>query len=101
MTSSTETQRQPDTALGWTCWLDEAGGATRALVGGKAASLARLAGMGLPVPRGFVVTVEAYRAALRAAGFGGLPAEELRERILAAPVPAAVAAAVLDARERG
>jgi pyruvate,water dikinase len=80
--------------------LDEAAGATRALVGGKAASLARLAGMGLPVPRGFVVTVEAYRAALRAAGLGGQPAEELGERILAAPVPAEVAAAVLGAHAR-
>jgi rifampicin phosphotransferase len=100
LTSSTQTQRELDSAPRWTCWLDEAGGATRALVGGKAASLARLAGMGLPVPRGFVVTVGAYRAALRAAGLGGLPAEELRERILAAPVPAEVAAAILGARER-
>lgn len=32
-----------------------------AIVGGKGASLVRLAGAGLPVPAGFVVTTEAYR----------------------------------------
>ncbi len=35
--------------------------ATLALTGGKGASLARLAGAGLPVPDGFYVTTEAYR----------------------------------------
>lgn len=41
--------------------LDEAS-ATLPLVGGKAASLARMARAGSPVPPGFLVTTEAYRA---------------------------------------
>ena len=36
-------------------------GAGLPAVGGKGASLARLAGAGLPVPGGFCVTTEAYR----------------------------------------
>jgi phosphohistidine swiveling domain-containing protein len=47
-----------------------------ALVGGKGASLARLAAAGLAVPRGFHVTTEAYRGFVGAGG--------LQERIVAA-----------------
>ena len=43
-------------------WLDEPRTAGRGLAGGKAASLARLAGHGLPVPAGFVLTVAARAA---------------------------------------
>jgi len=39
-----------------------ADGGDRADLGGKGASLARLAAAGLPVPEGFVVTVAAFRA---------------------------------------
>jgi pyruvate,water dikinase len=55
--------------------LDDAG-ADLALVGGKGASLAQLAGAGLPVPPGFDVTTVAYRDFVAAGG--------LQERILAA-----------------
>ncbi len=41
---------------------DEAGATERALVGGKGANLARLAGGELPVPDGFCVTTAAYEA---------------------------------------
>ncbi|MEV0697903.1 PEP/pyruvate-binding domain-containing protein [Saccharopolyspora sp. NPDC050389] len=54
----------------------DAVGADLALVGGKGASLARLAGAGLPVPPGFDVTTVAYRDFVAAGG--------LQERILAA-----------------
>ena len=42
-------------------WLDSPAGATADRIGGKGASLARLAEAGFPVPPGFAVTVEAYR----------------------------------------
>ncbi len=47
-------------------------------VGPKAASLARLAGLGLPVPAGFCVTGTAYRAHLEA-----LPGPDLGDRLAA------------------
>ena len=40
--------------------------AALALVGGKGANLAKLAGAGFPVPGGFLVTTEAYRAYVEA-----------------------------------
>jgi pyruvate,water dikinase len=49
-------------------------------VGGKGASLARLAGAGLPVPPGFHVTTKAYR-----------------EFLAAGEMPASVAAAIAEA----
>ena len=42
-------------------WLDEAGAPDRR-IGGKGGSLARLSGLGFPVPPGFVVAAEAYEA---------------------------------------
>src|SRR5689334_13398272 len=55
--------------------LDDAS-ATLQQVGGKGASLARMADAGLPVPPGFYVTTEAYRRFVEANG--------LQEAILAA-----------------
>ncbi len=43
-------------------WLDSSDGVTAARVGGKGASLARLGAAGFPVPPGFAVTVDGYRA---------------------------------------
>lgn len=43
-------------------WLDAPKGTGADRIGGKGASLARLGGAGFPVPPGFAVTVEAYRA---------------------------------------
>jgi pyruvate,water dikinase len=49
-------------------WFGEIGAADLASVGGKGANLGELAGAGLPVPDGFVVTAEAYLAAVEEAG---------------------------------
>src|SRR5437667_12657527 len=45
--------------------------ATLEQVGGKGASLARMAGAGLPVPSGFYVTTAAYRRFVEANGLQG------------------------------
>src|SRR5947209_14190319 len=50
--------------------LDDAS-ATLEQVGGKGASLARMAGAGLPVPPGFYVTTAAYRRFVEANGLQG------------------------------
>ncbi|MCW3013486.1 MAG: Phosphoenolpyruvate synthase / pyruvate phosphate dikinase [Solirubrobacterales bacterium] len=82
-----------------------------ARTGGKAVGLGRLLDAGLPVPRGFAVTTDAYRAALGDAlgaidelvGAGGTPAAneaasvKIRARIEALELPAAVADAIDDA----
>ncbi|WP_219463112.1 PEP/pyruvate-binding domain-containing protein [Nonomuraea rhizosphaerae] len=71
-------------------------GSMLAEVGGKAANLGVLTRAGLPVPDGFCVTTEAYRRI--ASGIDPTAgAAHVRERILRAPIPADVAAAVLDA----
>jgi pyruvate,water dikinase len=49
-------------------WFGEIGAADLASVGGKGANIGELAGAGLPVPDGFVVTAEAYLAAVEEAG---------------------------------
>ena len=56
-----------------------------ALVGHKAANLARLAAAGLPVPPGVVVTVEACRRVLEA---GELGPDPTAEEVAACPIPA-------------
>lgn len=84
----------------------------RARVGGKAASLGRLAKAGFPVPPGFSVTTDAYAVFLRANGLDSAIAEraalldygnaeqleaktaEIRALIEAAPIPAAVEGAI-------
>ena len=81
-------------------------------VGGKGASLGELARAGVPVPPGFVVTVDGFAAALEAvdpdgalrASLSALPATDLdaiaraaaafRSRIAAAPLPSSVALAI-------
>lgn len=54
-------------------WLDEVSQADTSLVGGKGASLGemRKAMRGIPVPDGFVVTAEAFRAFLERTGLDG------------------------------
>jgi phosphoenolpyruvate synthase/pyruvate phosphate dikinase len=89
--------------------------ATRELVGGKGASLARLVAAGLPVPPGFHLTTAAYRRfvegnALQAAivmAAAGAAAHDptslerasaaIRERFAGGAMPAAVAAALCQA----
>lgn len=70
------------------------------LVGGKAANLARLVRLGFPVPAGFVVTTEAYRAFLRALDLTAPTPPEpdwIAARILDTPILEPIAAAMLDA----
>ena len=77
------------------------------IVGGKAANLGELIGAGLPAPPGFCVTTEAYRRVASSAAipfdeFASAKTEDLarlagqaREALLAAPIPAEIASAVL------
>jgi pyruvate,water dikinase len=98
------------------CSLAAVGAADRAVAGGKGASLGELHRAGLPVPPGFVVTVPAFRRAMLAADPGGaidaelaaLPPHDraidgttasIRARIVAAPLPGDVAAAITAAYE--
>ncbi|MGH4024246.1 MAG: PEP/pyruvate-binding domain-containing protein [Pseudonocardiaceae bacterium] len=112
---TTVRQAAPDPSLDGALVLDLARLDARLLpsVGGKAANLGELIGAGFAVPTGFCVTTSAYqqvaagsrieealegRTALDApVGEVGGPAERARAAILAAPVPAAVAAAVVGA----
>lgn len=99
---------------GLVCPLRAVGAADRAVAGGKAASLGELHRAGLPVPPGFVVTVPAFRQAMQAADPGGATEAALaarpegheaierttaaiRARIVAAPLPADVTAAITAA----
>jgi pyruvate, water dikinase len=100
---------------GLVCPLRAFGTADRAVAGGKGASLGELHRAGLPVPPGFVVTVPAFRCAVQAADPGTAIGAEvatlsphdtaaieretaaIRARIVAAPLPADVAAAVTAA----
>ncbi|MFC7850812.1 PEP/pyruvate-binding domain-containing protein [Arthrobacter sp. NPDC057388] len=64
-------------------------------VGGKAASLGVLLAAGLPVPPGFCVTTAAYRRVAEAAGVEpSAPAEQIRSRLEAFPVPEDIAVAI-------
>jgi len=88
----------------------------RAVAGGKGAGLAALVEAGLPVPEGLIVSAPACAALLDGAGVGGAAAElaararapeagpdeaawldSVRAAIAAAPVPAALGAALRDA----
>jgi pyruvate, water dikinase len=82
------------------------GAADRPVAGGKGASLGELAAAGVRVPPGCVVTTGAFDLAMAAVDPDGAArrevervrtaeaAERMRERILAAPVPAAVGAEI-------
>lgn len=92
--------------------LADAASSPVAEIGGKAAGLAALLAAGLPVPEALVVTAEACRSLLAAAGLAGAPAElsrrvaadaapdeegwlaAARARVGATPVPAPLAAAL-------
>lgn len=51
-------------------WLNETAAEQAELVGGKGAGLARLVALGLPVPPGFCLSVEAYQRFIESAGLG-------------------------------
>lgn len=99
-------------------WFEELRASDGAVAGGKGANLGELTAAGLPVPRGFVVTAEAYLQALDEAGIrdrlvalrtGLRPDDdraleqagaEARELIRSAAIPPAVAAAVIEAYDQ-
>jgi pyruvate,water dikinase len=94
--------------------LEQIGADDLPTVGGKGANLGELIGAGLPVPRAFCVTTAAYRAFLTnqglvaefVAGLDGLDYEShadidararaIRDRIVAAPVPAEIEREVIE-----
>ncbi|MEV0230580.1 PEP/pyruvate-binding domain-containing protein, partial [Nonomuraea sp. NPDC050786] len=78
--------------------LDDAA-ADLATVGGKGASLARLARAGLPVPGGFHITTGAYRAFVSAFGEEIAHAEEARGLFAGHDMPAEIAAEIRRAYE--
>jgi pyruvate,water dikinase len=89
-------------------WLGAAGGDVR-LVGGKAASLDRLARLGFTIPPGFCITTDAFHAQLddipgAAGDLASLPDEAARERLTRcfthAELPAALRDRVDDAVAR-
>ena len=103
-------------------WFEEIGLADLAVVGGKNASLGEmyraLSPLGVKVPNGFAVTADGYRGFLREAGLDRPIAailqdldthdldnlrsrgRQVRELILAAPLPPALARAVTEAYDR-
>ena len=70
----------------YTRWLDELHRALEPSFGGKSASLGELLAAKIPVPAGFAISTDAYRAALRQAGIES----PTPEAIEAAQVPRAV-----------
>lgn len=104
--------RVPATSGPFTLRFDQATPHDHASMGGKCASLAKMIAAGVRVPEGFAVTTAAYAAHLRGSAIGDAmaailktidpdrPGEadrksaEVRAIILAAPMPAAVEAAI-------
>lgn len=94
---------------------DELGRADVGVAGGKGANLGEMARAGLPVPSGFVITIDAYRRFYEASGIAGevasrlerldvddpvqlrRMAESLQELIRRARVPDDLRATILDA----
>src|SRR5512141_2512732 len=67
-------------------------------LGGKGAALWHLRQSGFPVPAGFVITAEAFRTALGGTTLcGARDADELRGRVMAAPLPPELRRAITQA----
>lgn len=75
-------------------WADSPG---PEVVGGKAVGLRRLIEAGFQVPRGYVVTVDAYRHALRRALLGLTTPEQMHKAILDCEIPVEIVRAIHDA----
>jgi phosphohistidine swiveling domain-containing protein len=108
-----------DTGVGWVIPLAQAADCDERLIGGKAAKLAQLARAGFRVPTGFFITTRAYeqfvegqnlarliRIELGRKPFASMRWEEIwdvalriRSAFLAAPVPQAMAQAIVTAVE--
>jgi len=65
---------QPPVLESFVAWFEDLGGEATPRVGGKGANLGEMARAGLPVPPGFVVTVDAFRSFLEESGFTVNPA---------------------------
>ena len=96
-------------------WFTDVGLGDVGSVGGKGANLGELVGAGFPVPDGFVVTAQAYLAAMDAAGvrsglleqFSSIDTEDptalrqaslaLTDMVLGAPMPESLAAQIAQA----
>lgn len=87
-------------------WLDRADGDVLPLIGGKAATLARLHREGYPIPAGFCVTTDAYRQFMGNQSFPGpsidsFPRDgEVSNFIVSAPMPSAIRLDLEDAYEQ-
>lgn len=99
-------------------WFEEVGKDDGALVGGKGANLGELTRAGLPVPRGYIITAQAYFDYVKATGLeqqiGSIlegfdkenskdlqaRAEKIKALILATPLPEALKAEILDNYEK-
>jgi pyruvate,water dikinase len=79
--------------------LDQIGSSDADVVGGKCAGLGELMRAGIRVPPGFAVTTEAFRRHLLENNLSprGLDSAAFRRGIEEAPVPAELAAAIIDA----
>jgi rifampicin phosphotransferase len=94
---------RPKETEGYVVWLDRIDSESDALVGSKAAKLARLAQNGFPVPDGFCVTVQAYHDFLDSLGAmgaivgNGAQRARAAEPILSSPLPPMLRAKVLEA----
>ncbi len=78
--------------LSYIIWLGDEGSTDVALVGGKAASLGHLVSAGMPVPRGFVLSSEAYERFITLCGIdrlinSGASPQEIREAIKGCDLP--------------
>lgn len=71
-----------DTQHSWIVPLSEAADCRQRLIGGKAAKLAQLGRAGLPVPRGFCITTEAYERFTAETGLTDYVAMELGRKPL-------------------
>lgn len=74
----------------------EIDGTMLAVVGGKAANLGELTRAGLPVPQGFCVTTDAYRAVAEADELARTTPENARRTLLETAVPQEIRDAIVD-----
>jgi rifampicin phosphotransferase len=88
-------------AQAYVAWLGEAGGSS-AMLGGKGASLDRLAGLGFPVPAGFCVTTAAFRRHLASLPSPAThhPTDELGAQVAAHPLDPTILAELQEALAR-
>jgi pyruvate,water dikinase len=103
-----------EASLSYIAWFEELSKQDASLVGGKGANLGEMTRAGFPVPPGYVVTVEAFRAFVKEnalaqeieARLSRLPvddaaalhaaSETIQAQIRRAPMPAAVRAAIVE-----